>query len=174
MSVSGGIPSYPSAGGPGDAPAALPAVPRVVTVSFWLYLLAALLGLVLTVINVVAASHASSRVRRVLEENSNVAAHHVNVSVVVAAGITVTVVVGVLFAAAYVVFALLLRRGHGWSRIVLLIVTVLSLVSVAGGHGLGLAREVAAIVATVLVFLRPAGEWFKAAREARAARLLGR
>ncbi len=60
-----------------------------------------------------------------------------------------------------------MRRGANWARIVLLIVTVLSLFGVLSGYGLGAVRVVLGVIATVLIFMKPANEYFATARSRR-------
>jgi hypothetical protein len=57
-----------------------------------------------------------------------------------------------------------MRRGANWARIVLLIVTVLSLFQVLGAYGVGGARVVVGVIATILIFLKPASEYFRAVK----------
>jgi hypothetical protein len=168
MSTSSGMPAYPSSPSSASRSAEpLPAQPRVVTVAFWLYLLAAAFEVVTVIWSVIAGLNSRARISGVLAQQSNLRGHHIDVGVVLAIGIAVAVVVGVIAIAAFVVFAFVMRRGYGWARIVLLIVTVLSLIGVAGNDGIGAAKSIAAVVATVLVFLKPASEWFRAAKQAR-------
>ena len=78
--------------------------------------------------------------------------------------LVVSVVISVLFLAATVVFAFLMKRGHNWARWVLGAVTVLSLTGIVSDYGLGAGRFVIGAIATVLVFLPASNAYFRAVK----------
>jgi hypothetical protein len=170
--------------------------PRTVDIAFWLYLLTAALGLVGAILNI--ASFASRRqlaidvMQRQLDKQGQ--------SGVVPPGtfgaildvlFAVGLVLGVIFLAAYVLFALFVRRGANWARIVLTVfaglalvgtlLSLLSLVPLPGGAEVQGARDPLSLTisilqflclaaATVLVWLRPSSEWFRQVKANKAAR----
>lgn len=75
----------------------------------------------------------------------------------VVAAIAVVIAFELGEAALFVVFGRLARRGVGWARIGLVVLTVLALLGFSeGGYVLGLLRLVLAAAGTVLLFTRPA------------------
>jgi hypothetical protein len=155
-------PSYPSSATPaGSGPAVTP--PQQVTIAFWLYLLGALLSLVSLIISIATIGALKSDLQKQLAaQGQQLSDNAVNAAVGVS--IAIAVVFGLLYLAAYVLFAFFMRRGANWARIVLLIVTVLSLFQVLGAYGVGGARVVVGVIATILIFLKPANEYFRAVK----------
>ncbi|MEY9952328.1 hypothetical protein [Leifsonia sp. EB34] len=135
-------------------------IPRQVTVAFWLYLIVAALVLVGVVLAAITVEPATAH----LPHNSRLAADVATSAFVLGVGFAATV--GVVYAAAYVVSAVFLRRGANWARIVLLVVTAFSLFGVLGGYGVGAVRAVVGVVATVLIFVKPGSEYFRPRRVA--------
>ncbi|MGN6742223.1 MAG: hypothetical protein ACTHJL_02845, partial [Amnibacterium sp.] len=75
----------------------------------------------------------------------------------VIAAIAVVIAFELAEAALFVLFARLARRGVGWARIGLVVLTVLALLGFSeGGYVLGLLRLAFALAGTVLLFVRPA------------------
>jgi hypothetical protein len=147
---------------PQPTPAAGPPVevPPQVNIGFWLYIAAAALSLVTLIVSVATIGAAKTEIRNQLAaRNEHVSAASLNSLIGLSVG--AAVVGGILFLAAYVLFAFFMRRGANWARIVLLIVTVLSIFSVTSEYGLGAVRLVLGAIATVLIFLRPANEYFR-------------
>ncbi|MEY9951005.1 hypothetical protein [Leifsonia sp. EB34] len=136
--------------------------PKQVNTAFWLYIACAVLSLVGMII--VLASMGSMTTR--LQQSGQVSGG--TASAAVGIGVTLNVIFGILFIAAYVLFAVFMRRGANWARIVLLIVTVLSLPGILGGYGIGALQVVLGVIATILVFIKPASEYFRSGRAPRA------
>lgn len=168
------LPSYPSSPAASAPRTEVPRPPQFVTLAFWGYLLVALLEIVVTVISVIALAGSKSSISKELSKQTTASGQHVDVETVVAAGTVGVVVVGVIALALYLIFAILLRRGFGWARIVLLVVTVISLLGVTGEYGIAAVKVGIAIVATVFVFLAPSSAWFRATKQARIDRRYGR
>ena len=167
MSTDSSFPSYHSSEVSAGAPS--PMRPRSVSVAFWLYLLAGALEIVVVIIGIAASLGARQRVHAELIKTGAATGRHIDVSTVIGIGIGVSVVFGVIALAAFLVFAILMRRGYGWARIVLLIITVLALIGVTGADGIGALKAIVAIAATVLVFLPASSAWFGATKASRRA-----
>lgn len=134
-------------------------MPKRVNTAFWLYIASAALSLVLLIIALATVGTVTAQVQQSTGGKLSGAA--------VGASITVSVIFGILYIAAYVVFAVFMRRGANWARIVLLIVTVLSLFGILGGYGVGAVRAVLGVIATILIFIKPASEYFRSGRAVR-------
>lgn len=156
--------STPQADVPGAAPRTTAtggagAAPKQVNTAFWLYIASAAVSLVLLIIAVSTAGTVAAQVQQSTGGKLSGAA--------VGASITISVIFGILYIAAYVVFAVFMRRGANWARIVLLVVTALSLFGILGGYGVGAVRAVLGVIATILIFIKPASEYFRSGRGAR-------
>ena len=97
------------------------------------------------------------------------------VDAIVTFGIVFGVVLAVLFAVVILVFAIFMRRGQNWARIVLAVLggllVLFALVSLAGGTVGAVVQSlltlVVVIAALVLMFTEPANAWFAARRASR-------
>lgn len=183
-------PAYPGYPGyPGGYPAnALPQQqrpkpPSTVTAAFGLYVL----GAVLSVASMVMAVNSS-----VFDEIIRDAAGGAGVGGMSAASFismtkTITIAVGVLFAALFLAFALVMYRGYNWARIVLTVLSALSVISAIGGVGgssatyngrsyqiegawMGWVTGICAAAGIVLMYLAASNRYFTAARIARKGR----
>ncbi|GAA2055588.1 MULTISPECIES: hypothetical protein [Leifsonia] len=163
MSDSNLPPSYPAASSPAPAGGAPVAPPQQVNIAFWLYIVGAALSLISLIISLATIGSLKGDLQRQLAaQGQQISDSALNATVT--ASVTVAIVFGILYIAAYVLFAVFMRRGANWARIVLLIVTVLSLFGILGGFGLGAARVVVGVIATILIFLKPANEYFSAVK----------
>ena len=166
--------AYPAYASSPGAPVAAPAgPPSQVNIAFWLYIAAAVLSVISGIVTIVVVSGSrAAAIRSLSSGNANL--HGVTAQQAADAGIafaTVLAIITLLFwAITFTIFAFLMRRGAGWARIVLTVLTVLSLVNIPWGVGAGGLQVVAAIVATVLIWLRPASEYFAAVKASRAPR----
>jgi K+-sensing histidine kinase KdpD len=133
-----------------------PAAPKQVTTAFWLYILSAVISLVALIVGIAALGSVTER--QLAAQGTPLSGSAL--SAAIAAGIAIAVVTGILYIAAYVLFAFFMRRGANWARIVLLIISAISVLGIFGGNGLSAARAVLAIIATVLIFLKPASDYF--------------
>lgn len=144
-------------------------VPKQVNAAFWLYIASAVLSLIALIIGVATVGSLKSAIQQQGSTNGQQMSDSA-VNAAIGVSITLTVIFGILYIAAYVIFAIFMRRGANWARIVLLIVTVLSLFGVLGGYGTGALRLILGVIATILIFLKPANEYFRSSRATRAPR----
>lgn len=87
------------------------------------------------------------------------------------AAVTIWTIVTLIFwAVVFVLFAFFARRGAGWARIVLTILTALSLLNILTSFGVGALQVVLSIVGVVLLWLRPSSDYFAAVKAAKAPR----
>lgn len=138
------------------------APPTTVNVAFWLFMVVALAHVVGIVIAIASFGSAESAAKSQLSGQNT---GGVDVNGLVAASLTVAIVIGILYVIAFVLFAVFMRRGANWARIVLLIVTILSLTGVLGQYGVGAVGVVAGVVAVILTFLPAANAYFRATRD---------
>jgi hypothetical protein len=168
MSDSTPLPSYSSSDPtpPSGRSGAPVAVPTQVNTSYWLYIAAAIVSVIILLLSAFAVDATRKLIRQAAEKSGS---HLTSTQLDAAAtaSIVFAVVLGLIFAALFVLFAVFMRRGANWARIVLLIITVLSLTGAAGSYGLGILRLILGVVATVLIFMRPANEYFRAVKASR-------
>ena len=138
--------------------------PRFVTIAFWLYLLTALAHVIGIIISATQLPAEQQAAKEQLQQ-SGTSTNGVDVNGLLGATLVVSIVIGVLYIIAFVIFDLFMRRGANWARIVLLIVTILGITGVAGGFGLGAVGVLASIVAAVLTFLPASNAWFRAVKD---------
>ncbi|MCU1436967.1 MAG: hypothetical protein JWP66_54 [Naasia sp.] len=142
--------------------------PATVEISFWLYLATAVLGLVGIVASLTAIDQAREVALRQLESQGQ----EVDPALVEGAiltGVVLGVVIGVLFTVAWIVGAILLRRGMGWARWVLLALTVLSLPGIFSTSIIAILGVLLPVAATVLAFLAASLAWYRRVRDHRVA-----
>jgi hypothetical protein len=137
--------------------------PKRVNTAFWLYIAAAALSLVSLIISLTTTDATRTALQDQFERQG-VEVDPATIDAAVAAGATASVVFGLLYLAAYVLFAFFMRRGANWARIVLLVITALSLLDVLSGFGVGALRVLLGVVATVLVFTGESNEYFRGAK----------
>lgn len=155
-------PSYSASSG-----AAAIASPRQVNIGFWLYIVAAALSVVGLIISAVTVGARRTTLQHQVASAGHTQLTSSDINTLITIGVVVGVVFAVIWVALFVLFAVFMRRGAGWARIVLTIVTALSLVNILGSYGAGALQVAAAIVATVLIWLRPSSEYFAAVRASR-------
>ncbi|MBF4592032.1 hypothetical protein [Curtobacterium sp. VKM Ac-1395] len=144
--------------------AAPTAAPRFVTIAFWLYLITALAHIVGIIISATRLPAAQQAAKDQLQQ-SGTSTNGVDVNGILGATLVASIVIGVLYIIAFIVFDLFMRRGANWARIVLLIVTILGLTGVIGGSGVGAVGVLASVVAAVLTFLPASNAWFRAVKD---------
>jgi len=120
-------PSYPNPQYGVPQPRAIEA-PSSVKGAFVIYVVTALISLVGIVITLTSDIY-----DRAINEAANAGAvtGEISASQIVTIAKTVTIVVGVLFLALYLFFAVKMRAGRNWARIVLTVLSGLSILSVA-------------------------------------------
>ena len=141
--------------------------PRQVTTAFYLCIAAAALILIALIVSLATIGGTRDAIRRQLADQRLTESQ---VDSLLTVSVTLAVVFGVLSIAAYMLFAVFMRRGANWARIVLLVLTVLSLGQIASGFGLGAAQVLVSVIASVLMFLAPANQYFRAVKAAKLAR----
>lgn len=139
--------------------------PQRVVLAFWLILAAAVLGLISTIVSSLDPLASLTPQQREQFEGSGVSPESIS-----GIATTIGVVVGLLFAALYVLLAFMIRKGKNWARITLTVLAALSvlgfLFGLAGGAPVGLLSTLVLILVVagvVLCYLKPAGEYFKPA-----------
>ncbi|GAA4680914.1 hypothetical protein [Frondihabitans cladoniiphilus] len=148
-------PSYPAKAGPVTPP-------RFVNIAFYLFLLVALVKLVAIVVSIASFGTVAAQARdRVSAQVAGTSLTQAQAETIIRGSLVTGIVLSIVFLVLFVVFDLVMRRGANWARIVLLILTVLSLSAVTGAYGLGALATVAGIVATVLMFLTPSNAYFR-------------
>lgn len=167
----GAFPSYAAVPPP---PVAAPTrIPTTVNTAFWLYIASAVLSVIGGIVTIATASSGRAAIIRQLQ-TSNVNLHGQNIdtlaSAAVGVAIGVSIVTLIFWAVVFVLFAFFMRRGANWARIVLLVLTVVSLVNFRPGFPFGLIQVIASIVAVILIFLRPSSAWFAAIKASKAPR----
>jgi hypothetical protein len=166
-----GIPLYQGqdfSGGAVKPQMAAPTAPRPVTVGFWLYLAAAALSVVSLIIGLSAIGGSRDTLRQQLSNQGQQVSED-TLNAFIAAGIAVSIIFAVVWVVLFVLFAFFMKKGANWARIVLTIITVLSLLNIASGYGVGAVQVLAAVIATVLIWLRPASSYFNAVKARKAA-----
>jgi hypothetical protein len=165
-------PQYAAAAPYGSAEPTVPAArPKLIDAAFWLYVAAGVLSLIALIVSFTQLDAARDAALRQLEQQGQgdvLPPEAVEGAMWV--GAAIGVVFSLLFAAAYVVFAMLMRRGYGWARFVLGAFAVLGVLGVVGGFGLGALQFLCLAVATVLVFLPASNAYFRSTAQARGTR----
>jgi hypothetical protein len=176
-----GMPAYP--GGPmGGYPAALPPAPQrpgTVAAAFWLWMLAAAISVV-SVVLVFTSGVWEDAIRAAgIGETIN----GVPASTVVNTAKTIFIVVGLVFLALYVFFAVKMYQGRNWSRIVLTVLAALTILSVfsasaqvtvdgtvydvGSSTALRWVQCAIAVIALILMYLGPSNAYFNAVKARR-------
>lgn len=168
-----GYPQQPGQQGPAQPPAA-PAgpPPQQVQTSFVLWVVVVVLQLLGTALSFTDIDAA----REVAEEQARAQGagqlDPQTIDTIATVGIVFGIVLTVLFALAILVFAIFMRRGRNWARIVLAVVgglvVLFNLVALAAGTVNAVVQSlltlVVVIAAVVLMFTEPANAWFAARR----------
>ena len=176
------VPPYPNPAYPNPqygVPQPRPiAAPGSVQGAFGIYLITALLSLVGIVITLTSDIY-----DRAINEAANAGAVSGTISAdqIVSIAKTVTIVVGVLFLALYLFFAFKMRAGRNWARIVLTVLSGLSILSVANTGSVTVNNRVysstmslvsgwvgaaLAVLAIVLMYLSASNQYFREVKAA--------
>ncbi|MBW4715850.1 hypothetical protein [Saccharothrix obliqua] len=143
-----------SGGGP-----ALP-VPKEVQISFWIWIAGAALS-VLGSLLALTQRDAIAQVLRESPQSRGLSPDEFDAAVT--ASILFAVVIGLVFAGLYVLFAFKARAGRNWARVVLTVLTALSLLALVTGASVsGLLTSLASVVAVVLLYMPNAKAYFDA------------
>ncbi|MDN4613313.1 hypothetical protein P5G50_02505 [Leifsonia sp. F6_8S_P_1B] len=164
--------AYPASSATGAPVAAPTAPPTPVNVAFWLFIASALLSVIGGIITLATIGGTRDSLLQSLQTQGSVDASQAQqvVDAAIGLGITWAIVTLIFWAVVFVVFAFFMRRGANWARIVLTVLTALSLLNIIAGFGLGALQVVASIVAVVLMWLRPSTEYFNAVKASKAPR----
>lgn len=161
------IPNYPQSSASTGRP---PAPPRPGTVegAFWAFIAAPVIGLIGGLLifgnrDKIAATMRDTNRQRGGNLTDAQIDQAVNVTMITA------VVIAVIIAALYLLFAFKLRAGRNWARIVLTVLAALQLLSVLTGQSTigGYLAVLAAVVGVVLSFTGPSNAYFAAAKTQR-------
>jgi heme/copper-type cytochrome/quinol oxidase subunit 1 len=141
-----------------------PVVPSSVNAAFWLYIAGAAVGLVSVIVGAVVGIQRirSGQLSQVIPPGTDVSPTVLNTALTV--GVALAGAVGLISVIAYVVFALQMRRGANWARIVLTVLSAIALVSgivgLLGLNVLNLLVSVLVVVAAVLLWQRSSNAYF--------------
>ena len=155
-------------------PAAIPERPKQVEISFWLLIVGLVLSLVTIPIGIAAIN--SPENRTVLEKQLADQGTAVNLDDALAVATGIVVIIAVLSAAVTILVAVFIRKGYNWARIVLTVFAVLSLLNLVNPSAANLtaiAASLLTIAATVLLYLKPAPEYFTGMKQYRLSRKFG-
>ncbi|MEN0084639.1 MAG: hypothetical protein AAGC66_07715, partial [Leifsonia sp.] len=166
-------PAYPPAGsGAPAAPVAVGEPPRTVNIAFWLYVVGAVLSVVSGIITIATIGGTRDAALEQIRNSPNANGQNAQALVdgIITAATIWAIVTLIFWAVVFVLFAYFMRRGANWARIVLTVLTALSLLNVLAGYGVGFLQFAATVVALVLIWLRPSSEYFAAVRASKAPR----
>ncbi|MFI9387995.1 hypothetical protein [Kutzneria sp. NPDC052558] len=161
-------PSYPPPAPPlheGELRGAqnLPA-PQPVQISFWLWVATVVLGIVSAVVGFAQRDTLLATLRAANTQQLSEDA----LQTVATVSLAFAAVIAVVFAGLYLLFAFKARAGRNWARIVLTVLTALRVVFLATGFSvLNLLTVLAAVAATVLLFLPEANQFYTASKRVR-------
>lgn len=173
---SGGYPdqpypgNYPGSGysGPPAAPAVKPKAPGTVTAAFIIYLLSAISALASVLL--LLTGNGEQQLRQALADTNT---SGIDQETLFNTTRAVVIAVAVILLVLYVVFDFVMRAGRNWARIVLTVLSALSIVSSFSGS-LGAARGatswiglILSVLAIVLMYLPQSNAYFAAAKLAR-------
>ncbi|WP_410592427.1 hypothetical protein [Amycolatopsis sp. lyj-23] len=159
--------NYPQSSSSAD-PTAGPARPGTVEGAFWAFIAAPVIGLIGGLLIFANRDQIASTLR---DTNRQRGGNLTDAQIDQAVNVTMitAVVIAVIFAALYVLFAFKLRAGRNWARIVLTVLTALQLLSLLIGQSTigGYLAVLAAVVGVVLSFTGPSNAYFAAAKAPR-------
>lgn len=162
--------TYPGFGysGPPAVPAPKPTAPVTVTAAFVVYLLSAITAVV--AISQLFTGDGEQQFRQALADSNT---SGIDVDTLFSTLRAVVVAVAVVVVVAYVIFDFVMRSGRNWARILLTVVSALSIFSSFSGS-LGAARGtfswiglILSVLAIVLMYLPQSNAYFAAAKLAR-------
>lgn len=190
-------PAYPAPQGAGTQ-SEMPARPKTVQISFWLYILTALLGLVGMILSIsIYPALRATALEQVREQLAAQGQEDVlppgTFETILDVSFGIGIAIGVVGILLYVLFGIFAFRGANWARIVLtvlaglsVLLTILGLATSAvpvssdvpsaqlpvppGSWVLSVAQQVSLVVATVLLWLATSNDWFRGVKEHRRAR----
>jgi Mn2+/Fe2+ NRAMP family transporter len=166
--------AFPAYGAAPSAPVERPTgIPTTVNAAFWLYIASAVLAVVGGIITVATAGNSRAAAIQQLQ-NSGTNLHGQSaeqlVNAFIAFAIGWSIVTLIFWAIVFVLFAFFMRRGANWARIVLTVLTAISLLNALTSFGVGALQVILSIVAVILIWLRPSSAWFAAIKASKAPR----
>ncbi|MGH1524893.1 hypothetical protein ACRAWC_13000 [Leifsonia sp. L25] len=167
----GAFPSYAAA--PPQPVAAPTRIPTTVNTAFWLYIASAVLSVIGGIVTIATASSGRAEIIRQLQSSgTNLHGQNIDTLATAAIGVAIglSIVTLIFWAVVFVLFAFFMRRGANWARIVLTVLTAVSLLNFRPGFPFGLIQVIASIVAVILIWLRPSSAWFAAIKASKAPR----
>jgi hypothetical protein len=162
MTESPNYPNYPESAGAGR-PAVAPARPSTVEGAFWAFIASTVIGLVGGLL-IFGNRDAITDALRNSNRQSGGGLTETQIDQAVNIAMITAVVIAVIIAALYLLFAFKLRAGRNWARIVLTVLTALQLLSLLVGQStvVGYVGVLAAVAGVVLSFLAPSNPYFAA------------
>ncbi|HEX3783488.1 MAG TPA: hypothetical protein VHX38_27810 [Pseudonocardiaceae bacterium] len=149
--------------------------PTEITVSFWGWLLSAV---VVVVGGLLTLGQKQQIIDALNKIDTNAALKGVSVQSQAQTAIILAVVLAVIIALLYALFAVKLRAGRNWARIVLTVIAVLNLINLLTNSDtaslLSYIGEVVSVIAAVFSYLPKSNAYIRESKRARAAQLLGR
>ncbi|MEC3979700.1 hypothetical protein [Amycolatopsis sp. H20-H5] len=148
-----------------------PVPPTEITVSFWGYVVAAVIGLVGGILALGTQSDLADQMRATNNQGGALTDAQIDQLATILS--VLALVFAVIFAGLYLLFAFKLKAGRNWARIVLTVLAALALLSLlfgAGGTWLAYIGEIAAVAGAVFSYLPNASAYFAAAKAAKAVR----
>ena len=167
MTESPNYPNYPESAAAGQ-PTAAPARPSTVEYAFWAFIASTVIGLVGGLLIFGNRDAITDALRNSNTQNGG-GLTETQIDQAVNIAMITAVVISVIIAALYLLFAFKLRAGRNWARIVLTVLTALSLLSLLVGQStiVGYFGVLAAVAGVVLSFMTPSNAYFAAARTIR-------
>jgi len=161
-------PSYPASSGPSPSGAAAPARPNAIEGAFWAFIASTVISLLGGILVFGNRDSLADATRKATQQGGS-ALTEAQVDQLVTVGIVAALVIAVVIALLYLLFAFKLRAGRNWARIVLTVITALQLLSILVGESTwaGYVSVLAAVVGVVLSFMAPSNAYFNAAKTIR-------
>lgn len=164
----GGIPSYPSAPQPSDYQPQRITPPNEIMAAFWCYVAAAL---ILVVGGLFALGERQQLIEDLRLSQASQGLTDAQLQAAATASIIITLVIVIVIAGLFVLFAFKMRQGRNWARIVLTVLAAFALLSLlfagSGGSVLRLVGDLASVAGAVLTYLPKSSMYFAASRQAR-------
>ncbi|MEU0797459.1 hypothetical protein ABZ342_45975 [Amycolatopsis sp. NPDC005961] len=167
MTESPNYPNYPESAGAGQ-PAAVTARPSTVEGAFWAFIASTVIGLIGGLLIFGNRDAITDALRNSNRQNGG-GLTETQIDQAVNIAMITAVVIAVVIAALYLLFAFKLRAGRNWARIVLTVLTALQLISLLVGQSTIVAYfgVLAAAVGVVLSFMAPSNAYFASTKAIR-------
>ena len=165
MSESPNYPKYPDDASAAGGRVAAPARPGTIEGAFWAFVASTVLGLVGGLMLFVNRDALVDTLRNADRQRGGTLTD-AQIDQTATITLVVSVVIVVIIAALYLLFAVKLRAGRNWARIVLTVLTALHVISLLTGQDtiFGYLAALAAVVGVVLSFTGPSNAYIAAAK----------